>query len=276
MRQVGVLAAAGLVALDETPPRLLDDHANARFLAEGLSRIPGIQIDPARVQTNIVVFDVSGTRQRPRRHQRPPAQARRAHERHQRAPDARRHALRCRPRRLRRGAGSRRRRGGIMRFHTTMDIRVSSCCSPPPLSRPRSSTRSPPSPAARPPRRPPPRPTPPSDGRSRAAVDSAGNVYFSSNHSVYRLASNGTLTLVAGNGRAGFSGDGGPAVSAQLNAPKASPSIPAAISTSPTPPTTASARSTAAASSRPSPATAASVSAAVPAPRTTAAPPPTA
>jgi uncharacterized protein (TIGR03437 family) len=55
---------------------------------------------------------------------------------------------------------------------------------------------------------------------SRAAVDSAGNVYFSSNQSVYRLASNGTLTLVAGNGRAGFSGDGGPAISAQLNEPK--------------------------------------------------------
>ena len=61
MRQVGVLAAAGLVALDETPPRLADDHANAQFLAEGLSRIPGICIDPSRVQTNIAVFDVSGT-----------------------------------------------------------------------------------------------------------------------------------------------------------------------------------------------------------------------
>ena len=43
MRQVGVLAAAGLIALEETPKRLAEDHANARFLAEGLARIPGIQ-----------------------------------------------------------------------------------------------------------------------------------------------------------------------------------------------------------------------------------------
>ena len=61
MRQAGVLAAAGLVALDRTPPRLCDDHANARYLAEGLARIPGIQVDPAAVATNIVVFDVSAT-----------------------------------------------------------------------------------------------------------------------------------------------------------------------------------------------------------------------
>jgi len=65
MRQVGVLAAACLVALEETPKRLPDDHCNAKFLAEGLSNIPGIQIDPARVQTNIVVFDVSGTGKAP-------------------------------------------------------------------------------------------------------------------------------------------------------------------------------------------------------------------
>jgi threonine aldolase len=65
MRQVGVLAAAGLVALDETPPRLADDHCNAKFLAEGFSRIPGVAIDPARVQTNIVIFDVSGTGKAP-------------------------------------------------------------------------------------------------------------------------------------------------------------------------------------------------------------------
>jgi threonine aldolase len=61
MRQVGVLAAAGLVALEETPKRLPEDHGNAKFLAEGLSRIPGIQIDPAKVVTNIAIFDVSGT-----------------------------------------------------------------------------------------------------------------------------------------------------------------------------------------------------------------------
>ena len=61
MRQVGVLAAAGLVALEETPKRLSDDHANAKFLAQGLARIAGIAIDAAKVVTNIVVFDVSGT-----------------------------------------------------------------------------------------------------------------------------------------------------------------------------------------------------------------------
>jgi uncharacterized protein (TIGR03437 family) len=54
----------------------------------------------------------------------------------------------------------------------------------------------------------------------RVAVDTAGNVYFSASHSVFRLASNGTLTLVAGNGRAGFGGDGGPAIRAQLNVPQ--------------------------------------------------------
>ncbi len=61
MRQVGVLAAAGLVALEETPPRLLEDHANARRLAEGAAELPGVKIDPERVQTNIVIFDVKGT-----------------------------------------------------------------------------------------------------------------------------------------------------------------------------------------------------------------------
>lgn len=65
MRQVGILAAAGLIALEETPKRLPEDHCNAKFLAEGLSNIPGVQIDPARVQTNIVVFDVSGTGRTP-------------------------------------------------------------------------------------------------------------------------------------------------------------------------------------------------------------------
>ena len=65
MRQVGVLAAAGLIALEDSPRKLAADHANARFLAEGLARIPGIQIDVARVATNIVVFDVSRTRHAP-------------------------------------------------------------------------------------------------------------------------------------------------------------------------------------------------------------------
>ena len=61
MRQAGVLAAAGLVALEETPKILAEDHRNARLLAEGLARIPGIALNPAAIQTNIVVFDVSGT-----------------------------------------------------------------------------------------------------------------------------------------------------------------------------------------------------------------------
>ena len=59
MRQVGVLAAACLVALEESPRVLAEDHANARFLAESLARLPGVKIDPASVATNIVVFDVS-------------------------------------------------------------------------------------------------------------------------------------------------------------------------------------------------------------------------
>jgi len=61
MRQVGVLAAAGLVALEESPKRLHIDHANAKFLAQGLAEIPGIKIDPEKVVTNILFLDVSGT-----------------------------------------------------------------------------------------------------------------------------------------------------------------------------------------------------------------------
>lgn len=61
MRQAGVLAAAGLIALEEMPARLPEDHDNARFLANELAGVPGIALDPAMVQTNIVIFDVSGT-----------------------------------------------------------------------------------------------------------------------------------------------------------------------------------------------------------------------
>jgi threonine aldolase len=61
MRQAGILAAAGLLALEQGPRRLHEDHANARLLAEGVASIPGIVIDRATVQTNIVIFDVSGT-----------------------------------------------------------------------------------------------------------------------------------------------------------------------------------------------------------------------
>ena len=61
MRQAGILAAAGLIALEESPKRLHEDHANARFLAQGLAEIPGISIDPESVVTNIIIFDVSAT-----------------------------------------------------------------------------------------------------------------------------------------------------------------------------------------------------------------------
>jgi threonine aldolase len=61
MRQIGILAAAGLIALEEGPGQLQQDHENARRLAEGLSRIPGISLDLERVVTNIVIFDIAGT-----------------------------------------------------------------------------------------------------------------------------------------------------------------------------------------------------------------------
>jgi len=59
MRQSGMLAAACLHALDYHVDRLAEDHANARALAEGLAELPGVQIDPASVETNIVIFEVS-------------------------------------------------------------------------------------------------------------------------------------------------------------------------------------------------------------------------
>jgi threonine aldolase len=61
MRQVGVLAAAGLIALEEMRHRLGEDHANARFLAAELANLPGLRIKLDRVQTNIVIFDVTAT-----------------------------------------------------------------------------------------------------------------------------------------------------------------------------------------------------------------------
>jgi threonine aldolase len=60
MRQIGVLAAAGLYALDHMVDRLAEDHANARTLAEGLAEIKGITLDLWRVQTNLVIFEVNG------------------------------------------------------------------------------------------------------------------------------------------------------------------------------------------------------------------------
>jgi threonine aldolase len=58
MRQAGILAAAGLVALETMVDRLREDHENARVLAEGLAALPGIQVDLGRVQTNIVIFRI--------------------------------------------------------------------------------------------------------------------------------------------------------------------------------------------------------------------------
>lgn len=58
MRQVGVIAAAGVVALDHMVDRLAEDHANARTLAEGLAELPGVTCDLERVQTNLVYFDL--------------------------------------------------------------------------------------------------------------------------------------------------------------------------------------------------------------------------
>ncbi|MFL6213675.1 MAG: GntG family PLP-dependent aldolase [Blastocatellia bacterium] len=59
MRQVGVLAAAGVVALEKMTKRLAEDHANAQLLARGIAGIPGLKIDPEQAHTNIVIFDIS-------------------------------------------------------------------------------------------------------------------------------------------------------------------------------------------------------------------------
>jgi threonine aldolase len=59
MRQAGIVAAGALWALDHNVERLAEDHANARLLADGLAEIDGVSIDPALVETNIVVFDVA-------------------------------------------------------------------------------------------------------------------------------------------------------------------------------------------------------------------------
>jgi threonine aldolase len=58
MRQSGIVAAAGLYALDHHVERLAEDHARAKRLAEGLAELPGVGLDPATVETNIVIFDV--------------------------------------------------------------------------------------------------------------------------------------------------------------------------------------------------------------------------
>jgi len=58
MREIGMLAAAGLYALENMVDRLADDHANARTLAEGLAEMDGVRLDLARVQTNLVIFEL--------------------------------------------------------------------------------------------------------------------------------------------------------------------------------------------------------------------------
>jgi threonine aldolase len=60
MRQAGVLAAAGLVALNEMTGRLQQDHDHAKLLAGVLSELPQVELDPALVQTNIVIFSLRG------------------------------------------------------------------------------------------------------------------------------------------------------------------------------------------------------------------------
>lgn len=62
MRQVGVLAAAGLIALEKMPQRLAEDHENAQILARQLAEVPGLKLNPEKVVTNILVCDISGTK----------------------------------------------------------------------------------------------------------------------------------------------------------------------------------------------------------------------
>ena len=62
MRQAGVIAATGLIALETMVDRLAEDHANARTLAEGLTELPGVKCDLSRVQTNLVFFDLENMR----------------------------------------------------------------------------------------------------------------------------------------------------------------------------------------------------------------------
>jgi threonine aldolase len=65
MRQAGVLAAAGIIALEQMVDRLAEDHANARMLAEGLAAFPEVKIDLTTVQTDIVIFELVAPHQTP-------------------------------------------------------------------------------------------------------------------------------------------------------------------------------------------------------------------
>src|SRR3546814_5748829 len=61
LRQSGIIAAAGIYALEHHVERMAGDHANARLFAESIANLPGVGIDPATVETNIVFFDLGGT-----------------------------------------------------------------------------------------------------------------------------------------------------------------------------------------------------------------------
>jgi threonine aldolase len=61
MRQAGVLAAAGLIALEESPKRLHEDHANAKYLGDEIAKIPNLGLEASGVKTNIVIFDCERT-----------------------------------------------------------------------------------------------------------------------------------------------------------------------------------------------------------------------
>lgn len=60
MRQAGIIAAGGIFALRHHVSRLAEDHVNARRLAKGLCRLPGVVLDPASLETNIVIFELNG------------------------------------------------------------------------------------------------------------------------------------------------------------------------------------------------------------------------
>lgn len=62
MRQTGIIAAAGTIAVEQMVDRLSEDHMNARRLAKGIAQIPGLSIDPARIKTNIIFFDLVSDR----------------------------------------------------------------------------------------------------------------------------------------------------------------------------------------------------------------------
>ena len=60
MRQAGIIAAAGIIAVEKMVDRLRDDHSNAQMLGKGLASIQGISLAPSKIQTNMVICDVSG------------------------------------------------------------------------------------------------------------------------------------------------------------------------------------------------------------------------